>query len=88
MEADFVLGGIGRSHPWLDAVKRRVIGERPCDEAGLGRRHVVGAKPDGDGAGAAFLAEHDFAARKRGVKGVDKRRIAEALLGRERRTGD
>ena len=88
MQPDFVLGRIGRPHPRFDAIKRRIIGECPRDNARIGRRDGRGAELNRDIARASFFAEDNVLTAESGVEGVDQRWVIQTFLCLELRTGD
>src|ERR1019366_1975367 len=51
MQAELVLGRIGRPHPRLDAIIRRVVTFGPGDDGGIGGRHLGIAETQHDIAG-------------------------------------
>src|ERR1035437_11031477 len=67
MQAKFVLGGIGRSHPRFDAVIRRIVAAAPGDDGGVGGRHLGVVEAHNDVARPALFAEDHLVAALAGA---------------------
>ena len=71
-ETGEVLRCIGRSHPRLDAVKGRIVRQRPSDNGGGLWGHPIRAEAYGDPVLAAADPENDGIALERGMENVDE----------------
>lgn len=94
MESNFVLSGVRRAHPRLDAIEGRRVVESPRDERGVRRWHGVRAKAHGNIASAVRLAGDDpfpeghLRTCESSVQGVHEGGIGERLDGTQRRAGN
>src|SRR5208283_3548464 len=72
LEPGPMLRCIGRSHPRFDAVKGRIVCQRPSDQGGGFRGHPVRTQTNRDPVLAAADAENDRVALERGMEDVDE----------------